>query len=192
MCRYQGYEFGAGRYPDSVCIDGRLHDADNCDGDGNVYLNDEDIPCPMCRPDDAIEYWTDQNAMFWDDAEDENDEAGHLKRARRGNQPRHRHPAQSRRRNQSGAGGEMNAIQMTAKLYEAREAAKRFLGDRYPAAMREYGEAIKVVATASNIDLIPAATKMSQRALDDGHPYASLFTMAACVELIEPSEFGDG
>ena len=27
MCDYQGYEFGAGTYPDSVCIDGRLHDA---------------------------------------------------------------------------------------------------------------------------------------------------------------------
>ena len=49
MCDYQGYEFGAGSYPDSVCIDGRLLDADNCDGDRNLYDNEEDIPCPMCR-----------------------------------------------------------------------------------------------------------------------------------------------
>jgi len=32
MCDYQGYEFGAGHYPDSVCIEGRLFDADACDG----------------------------------------------------------------------------------------------------------------------------------------------------------------
>lgn len=56
-CGYQGYEFGAGTYPDSVCIDGRLHDADHCDNDGNLYANDEDVPCPMCRREDAIEWW---------------------------------------------------------------------------------------------------------------------------------------
>lgn len=27
MCDYRGYEFGAGRYPDSICIEGRLFDA---------------------------------------------------------------------------------------------------------------------------------------------------------------------
>jgi hypothetical protein len=61
MCDYQGYEFGAGSYPDSVCIDGRLYDADNCDGDGNLFDTGEDIPCPMCNPKGAVEYWTDQN-----------------------------------------------------------------------------------------------------------------------------------
>lgn len=60
-CNYQGYEFGAGRYPDSVCIDGRLYDADACDDDGNLYEPVEDIPCPMCHPRKAIQYWTDQN-----------------------------------------------------------------------------------------------------------------------------------
>lgn len=54
MCNYQGYEFGAGRYPDSYCIDGRLHDADS------DYLNEDDVPCPMCRREDAIEYWYKQ------------------------------------------------------------------------------------------------------------------------------------
>jgi len=60
MCDYQGYEFGAGSYPDSVCIDGRLYDADNCDNDGNLYEPGEDIPCPMCNPKGAVEYWTEQ------------------------------------------------------------------------------------------------------------------------------------
>lgn len=48
-CGYQGYEFGA-PYPDSICFGGRLYDADNCDGDGNYYEPDEDVPCPMCHP----------------------------------------------------------------------------------------------------------------------------------------------
>ena len=81
-CSYQGYEFGAGSYPDSVCINGSLHDADHCDADGNVYLKEEDIPCPMCRPLDAIEWWADQNATFWDDDEDMDDEEDHQRRAR--------------------------------------------------------------------------------------------------------------
>lgn len=45
-CNYQGYEFGA-HYPDSVCCDGYLWDADS-GGDG--YLdNGGDIPCPQCN-----------------------------------------------------------------------------------------------------------------------------------------------
>ena len=62
-CGYQGYEFGAGSYPDSMCYGGRLYDADNCDGDGRLYEPGEDIPCPMCRPKDAIDYWTDRNYL---------------------------------------------------------------------------------------------------------------------------------
>jgi len=81
MCGYQGYEFGAGKYPDSLCIDGRLHDADACDGEGNIYLNDEDWPCPICRPQDAILFWAERNAFSWDDDEDIDDEEGHNRRA---------------------------------------------------------------------------------------------------------------
>jgi hypothetical protein len=54
-CGYQGYEFGA-RYPDSVCYEGRLLDADHCDSEGNLYDQDEDIPCPMCRRADAVKW----------------------------------------------------------------------------------------------------------------------------------------
>ena len=56
MCEYQGHEFGA-HYPDSVCIDGQLFDADDCDDQGNLYEPTEFIPCPMCSPKDAIEWW---------------------------------------------------------------------------------------------------------------------------------------
>lgn len=51
MCAYQGYEFGAGRYPDSVCIDGKLYDAE-----GNLYEPNIAIPCPICKPVGCVEY----------------------------------------------------------------------------------------------------------------------------------------
>lgn len=56
MCNYQGYEFGA-RYPDSMCIDGQLFDADACDDQGRLYEPDEFIPCPMCDREAAIKWW---------------------------------------------------------------------------------------------------------------------------------------
>ncbi|MEK6281896.1 MAG: hypothetical protein AABN95_16200 [Acidobacteriota bacterium] len=61
-CGYQGYEFGAGSYPDSICLDGQLFDAaDDCDDEGRLYVPLEEIPCPMCRPADAVDYWADRN-----------------------------------------------------------------------------------------------------------------------------------
>ena len=61
-CGYQGYEFGAS-YPDSLCCGGKLYDADNCDGNGNLYEPSEEIPCPMCREKEAIEYWAERNRL---------------------------------------------------------------------------------------------------------------------------------
>lgn len=50
-CAYQGYEFGA-HYPDSVCIEGMLYDADSGEPAGDAgwnYTNGGDIPCPHCN-----------------------------------------------------------------------------------------------------------------------------------------------
>lgn len=51
-CAYQGHEFGA-HYLDSVCIEGYLWDADSgdaaSDGDGWVYTNGGEAPCPHCN-----------------------------------------------------------------------------------------------------------------------------------------------
>ena len=47
-CGYQGYEFGAS-YPDSVCIDGYLWDADSCDEPGSGFHIGGEIPCPACN-----------------------------------------------------------------------------------------------------------------------------------------------
>lgn len=46
MCDYHGYEFGAS-YPDSVCIDGYLWDADSYDDE--CYTNGGAWPCPRCN-----------------------------------------------------------------------------------------------------------------------------------------------
>lgn len=62
-CGYQGYEFGAGTYPDSVCVEGGLYDADDCDDQGNLYEREEDIPCPVCRSAEAIDWWTERNSL---------------------------------------------------------------------------------------------------------------------------------
>ena len=70
MCDYQGYEFGAGAYPDSVCIDGFLFDADHCDSDGNIYDNGESIPCPICSPVDSVNWWFERNVEDEECADD--------------------------------------------------------------------------------------------------------------------------
>ena len=62
-CGYQGYEFGAGSYPDSICCGGKLYDADNCDNHGNLFEPAEEIPCPMCRDADAVRYWFEKNRL---------------------------------------------------------------------------------------------------------------------------------
>ena len=56
-CGYQGYEFGARIYPDSLCCGGRLYDTDDFEEP------EEEIPCPNCRETDAIEYWFDRFAL---------------------------------------------------------------------------------------------------------------------------------
>lgn len=61
MCDYQGHEFGA-TYPDSVCIDGFLWDADSgdADGDGWCYTNGGEIPCPKCNAEAHREHYADE------------------------------------------------------------------------------------------------------------------------------------
>ena len=57
-CDYQGYEFGAGSYPDSVCVKGYLYDADSWDGEGytSPQPDEEKIPCPKCNQEKYKEY----------------------------------------------------------------------------------------------------------------------------------------
>lgn len=55
MCDYMGHEFGA-PYPDSVCIEGYLWDADSCEVPGGPLYHGGEIPCPQCNHKDWLEY----------------------------------------------------------------------------------------------------------------------------------------
>jgi hypothetical protein len=50
-CNYQGNEFGSKDYPDSICINGFLYDADSWDGTGYTIPQPDEkkIPCPKCN-----------------------------------------------------------------------------------------------------------------------------------------------
>ncbi len=56
-CGYQGYEFGA-NYPDSICCDGYLWDADS--GYGEYLDNGGEIPCPMCNRSAWLAYYRNE------------------------------------------------------------------------------------------------------------------------------------
>ncbi|MFY9326481.1 MAG: hypothetical protein WAO76_00435 [Georgfuchsia sp.] len=77
----------------------------------------------------------------------------------------------------------MNAVQMAAKLYECRDTAKSLLGDRYQAAMRDWGEVVLRRATIENSGVMAAGIHMAQmvRGVD------AMMLLAATVELVEPS-----
>lgn len=65
MCGYTGHEFGA-HYPDSVCIDGFLWDADSGDDDGLTHGGE--WACPRCNSDrfirDAAEEYSTGSCGF--------------------------------------------------------------------------------------------------------------------------------
>ena len=61
-CNYQGHEFGSEHYPDSVCIDGYLWDADSCDEPGGALRHGGEIPCPQCNATEHASYRNEQTA----------------------------------------------------------------------------------------------------------------------------------
>lgn len=79
----------------------------------------------------------------------------------------------------------MNPVQMTAKLYDARDTAKRLLGHRYSETMVKFGAAIASVAKGKGIEPLAAMTLIARTAMDEGNSMAALYVMAACVELVE-------
>ena len=58
MCDFMGQDFGA-CYPDSVCIEGYLWDADSgnaAPGGGWNYTVGGELPCPKCNEKAAAKY----------------------------------------------------------------------------------------------------------------------------------------
>ncbi len=76
------------------------------------------------------------------------------------------------------------AVEMAAKMYEAHNAAKFMLAEQFPARMLELGIQIKSTAAAMNLSELGAVTHMCTQT---DNPYLQMETLAAAVELAEPS-----
>ena len=76
----------------------------------------------------------------------------------------------------------MNAIQMAAKLYECRDAARSLLGAYYKRDMDLWAIAIKGVAEAEKCSELAAANKMAQEA---GGGFGAIVVLAAYVEMAD-------
>lgn len=74
-CDYRGQEFGA-NYPDSVCVEGYLYDADSGEAVDGGWLftdNEQEFPCPNCNlgaagivlADRMFENWRDRASTAW-------------------------------------------------------------------------------------------------------------------------------
>jgi hypothetical protein len=85
------------------------------------------------------------------------------------------------------------AIATAAKLYEARNASRTLLGDRWRENMQFIGAAIKVCQARTGMDTIQAAMKMCERVHSyGGPPTHSIHILSAAVELVEPSDPPNG
>jgi hypothetical protein len=78
----------------------------------------------------------------------------------------------------------MNAVQIAAKLYECRDAARSLLGAHYKRDMDMWAIAIRALAERDKCSDLNAATKMAREA--DG--FGAIVVLAACVEMTEPSD----
>ena len=75
-------------------------------------------------------------------------------------------------------------IQIAAKLYECREAARLLLGDSYSVRMAEYGQIVNCVAEGKSLGILEAATEIAKDPALNG--YEKIQVLASAVELIEP------
>lgn len=78
-------------------------------------------------------------------------------------------------------------VKISAKLYGARDAARRMLGATYLERTKAWGELIDQVARAKGLSRIEAATLLANGAVEEGNNMAVVVILAAAVELIEPS-----
>ena len=80
-----------------------------------------------------------------------------------------------------------NAVQMAAKLYECRDAARNILGGRYAEKMAEYGAAVQGIAAERCCGILEAGTTLAKAT---GGGMSAILVLAATVEIIEPSNGG--
>ena len=77
-----------------------------------------------------------------------------------------------------------NAIQIAARLYECRDAARNILGVKYAEKMREYGDSVRAVAKVKECGELEAGKMLAEAT---GGGMTAILVLAATVEIIEPS-----
>lgn len=82
----------------------------------------------------------------------------------------------------------MNPIQMTAKLYNCRDTAKRFLREEYEVKIQPYKHIIKEVMKSNNVEELKALLIIGDTQTYQENPFAQMMFLAATVDLIEEME----
>lgn len=79
-------------------------------------------------------------------------------------------------------------IKLAAKLYNCRDAAKRFYKDKYDEKLKPYKNIIEAHKKKFNLEILPSVLELCsfENVRDNG--MATMLFMAAAVELIEPSK----
>ncbi len=77
----------------------------------------------------------------------------------------------------------MNKVQMAAKLYECRDAAKTLMGEKYETEIAKFSSLIAAQAKRDGSSELSAATDLAAKA----GGFGAVYILAAYVELVEPS-----
>ncbi len=78
-----------------------------------------------------------------------------------------------------------STIKMAAKIYDARDTARRLFGREFQTKCDEVKVIIQGVAKKESLDTIPAMIRCMERV--SGHTMATMWLLAAACEIIEPS-----
>jgi len=78
-------------------------------------------------------------------------------------------------------------IKIAAKLYQCRDTAKKFYGERFKEKMAEYQGYILKAMDGRKCDEMQAVLFLADMHTFKDHPMATINLMAALVEMLEPS-----
>lgn len=76
-------------------------------------------------------------------------------------------------------------IKLAARMYEIRDTARKFYGDRYAGTMRQVGAMIEGIARRDKVSTLEAATSFAKEAFREGDEVSVMLITAAAVELLE-------
>lgn len=84
-----------------------------------------------------------------------------------------------------------NAIQIAAKLYEARDAMKSLYGDRFREKVAGWRPIIQAAMRKHGVDEVGAILKLNEALGGRAGGITTLIIMAVAVEMVEPSEVAE-